>query len=116
MTNLYPFLSKAQISTRIEEDPAFALECLQIMCSRQTAFEQESKTTVVKNRRGFMSSHAVNGTLLAVKARTEGLDEVETAKAQEMVSHYTKQLASHFRAEALERDPSLAATARVFGV
>lgn len=115
MTN-YPFLSKKQISLRIDADPVFALDCLQIMYSRQTSYEQESKTTLNKNRRGFMSSHAVNGTTLAVKARSEGLDEVETAKAQEMVSHYTKQLASHFRQEALEQDPTLAATAAIFGV
>lgn len=115
MTN-YPFLSKKSIAARIDADPTFALECLQIMYSRQTAYEQESKTTLNKNRRGFMSSHAVNGTTLAVKARTEGLDAEELAKAQAIVSHYTKQLAAHFREEALERDPSLAAAARVFGV
>jgi len=110
----YPFLSKAQIAARLAADTAFMLECLQIMYSRQTSFEQEAKETRERNRRGFMSSHAVNGSLLAVKAKAEGLSEEETEKARGIVSRYTKQLASHFRQEAVRENPALQAVATLF--
>ena len=113
----YPFQSKAAIKTLILEDVGFAMECAQIMSSRQTAFEHETKQTVVKNRSGWMSSHAVNGTKLTDKlALGEELEPNETARLQEMVSHYSKQLASHFRQEAIRNNPDLAAVAAVFSV
>ena len=117
MANLYPFLSKSQIKTRIFENAEFALACAVIMTSRQTDYEHETKTTVNKNRRGWMSSHAVNGTKLTDKLQAEGRDALEPneiAKLQDMVSHYSKQLASHFRAEAIEANPELKAIADVF--
>lgn len=106
--NGYPFRSKRAILAEIAESPAFALQCLQIMDARQTEDERENKETKYKNRRGWMSSHAVNGTILAAKARDEGLSDEEFAKAQAMVSRYGKQLASHFRNESLAADPALA--------
>jgi len=111
----YPFRSKASIKTEIAESDTFMLACLQVMLERQTEHEVATKSTLNKNRRGFMSSHAVNGTALAQKAQAEGLDAEETEKARGIVSRYTKQLAEHFRAQALEADPSLAAVAAVFG-
>jgi hypothetical protein len=115
MANLYPFLSKNQIKARIVSDVVFAMECAQIMTSRQTDYEQEAKTTVNKNRRGWMSSHAVFGTTATNKLRQgEELEPHEVARLQEMVSHYGKQLASHFRAEAIEKNPELKAIADVF--
>lgn len=112
--NSYPFLSKAQIKARIEADDVFLLECLQVMYSRQTEYEQETRETRDRNRRGFMSSHAVNGSVLAVKAKAEGLTEEETDKARAIVSRYTKQLAAHFRQEALRENPELREAARLF--
>jgi hypothetical protein len=106
--NGYPFRSKRAILAQLAEDPAFVLQCLQIMDARQTDDEREVKETKYKNRRGWMSSHAVNGTTLAAKARSEGLTDEEFGKAQAMVSRYGKQLASHFRNEALAADPDLA--------
>lgn len=115
MGALYPFLSKSTIKARILNDMAFALECAQIMTARQTEFEQSSKQTVVKNRSGWMSSHAVFGTKCTDKLRLgEELEPNEMARLQEMVSHYSKQLASHFRQEAIEKDPSLKAVADIF--
>jgi len=113
-TTTYPFLSKAQIKARILADDTFMLTCLQVMYSRQTEYEQERKEMRDRNRRGFMSSHAVNGSILAVKARNESLTEEETAKAREMVSRYTKQLAAHFRQEAIEAQPELRQVAALF--
>ncbi len=110
----YPFVTKSIIAARIEQDDAFMVECLGVLYARQTAFEQDTKSTLNKNRQGFMSSHAVRGSTLAVKAAGEGLTEEETDKARGIVCRYTKQLASHFRQVAIEADPSLAEAARVF--
>ncbi len=110
----YPFRSKSSIKEDIETSDSFMLSCLQIMLDRQTDFEQESKSTVVKNRRGFMSSHAVVGTALAVKATTEGLNAEETDKARSIVLRYTKQLAEHFRAADIAANPELKAVAAMF--
>jgi hypothetical protein len=110
----YPFVTKSTIKIRLATDNAFVLQCLAVMYSRQTSSEQEAKNTVVRNRAGFMSSHAVRGSTLAVKAAGEGLTEEETETARDLVSHYTKQLAEHFRTAAIAEDPSLLEAARVF--
>lgn len=117
MNNLYPFMTKAQIKTRILEDESFALECARIMTSRQTDYEVSAKSTIVKNRAGWMSSHAVFGTKCTEKLdRGEALEPNEVARLTEMVSHYSKQLASHFRDQAVNENPALAAAGRIFGV
>ena len=112
----YPFMSKGQIALRIQEDDGFMLSCLQTMFDRQTAHEQDTNSTKESNRRGFMASHAENGTLLAKKAQFEGLTTEETDKARSIVARYTKQLASHFRDLAIEANPSLAAIGKLFSV
>lgn len=111
----YPFLTKAQISHNIETDFAFACQAMVILYDRQTTFEQETKSTLNKNRRGFMSSHAVNGSKVAVKIKNgEELTDEDVARVHEIAPRYTKQLADHFRAAAIEADPSLAAKAACF--
>ena len=113
----YPFLSKAQIKDRLAQDPDFVRECALIMQDRQTAYEQATLTTKDRNRKGWMSSHAVNGGKLTAKLRQgEALEAEEWLKLQEMVSHYGKQLASHFRKAAIEANPTLKAAAAIFGV
>jgi len=115
--NNYPFATKGQIKARIESDGDFAKECLLVVYDRQTEYEQEAKTTVVKNRRGFMSSHAVRGANLALKIRAgEWLNPEEEELVQSIASSYTKQLASHFRQESLAERPELAEQAKVFGL
>ncbi len=110
----YPFQSKAQILSLVAEDEPFMLECLQIMNGRQTADEQDTLTTKYRNRCGWMSSHAVNGGKLAKKALEEGLSPEETERARGMVLRYGKQLAAHFREEAMHNDPSLREVAKIF--
>ena len=115
--NNYPFQTKANIRSLIDTDTDFAQECILVMQARQTADEQESKSTKHKNHRGFMSSHAVNGGKLAGKISSgEILTEEENIQAQGIVCRYTKQLASHFRAQAIEASPDLAEAAAVFSV
>lgn len=110
----YPFATKNQIAADIESSTPFALACLQIMQSRQTSAEEETKATISKNARGWMSSQAKRGTELATKARNEGLTVEETEQARALVSRYTKQLAAHFRDEQIAADPSLAEIAALF--
>lgn len=113
--NNYPFLTKGQIRERIWGDAGFAEGCLLVLYVNQTEDEREKKDTVYKNRRGFMSSHAVNGSNLALKILGgEGLTPEETGKVQAMASRYTTQLARHFRSEKLAADPGLAEKAACF--
>lgn len=110
----YPFITKSQIKAQLESDDVFMLSCLAVLYAAQTEHEQETKSTRDRNRRGFMSSHAVNASVLAVKAAGEGLSEEETVRARGIVCRYTKQLAAHFRREAIGANPELAEAARVF--
>jgi hypothetical protein len=111
----YPFRSKKQIVALIATDDGFACECLGIMYARQTAYEQEAKTTLNRNHRGFMSSHAVNGTTLAKKFLAgEVLSEEELAKTRAIVSRYGRQLAEHYRLEDIAAKPELADAAAIF--
>jgi hypothetical protein len=115
--NLYPFTTKSQLKARIAADDDFVKECLVVMYNRQTTDEQETKDTKYRNRRGFMSSHAVRGTDLANKVLGgEWLNPEELDLAREIVKSYTKQLASHFRQESLAERPELAEAAKVFGL
>jgi hypothetical protein len=111
----YPFLTKAQIAASIGSDFQFACSVIVTLYDRQTTFEQETKSTLNKNRRGFMSSHAVNGTKLALKIRAgEDLTDEDVARVHEIAPRYTKQMADHFRQAAIEADPALAAKAACF--
>jgi hypothetical protein len=116
-TNTYPFFTKSQIKSRIAVDGDFAKQCLLVVYDRQTTDEQEEKDTKYRNRRGFMSSHAVRGANLALKIRAgEWLTPEEEGLVQSIASSYTKQLASHFRCQALAEKPELAEQAKVFGL
>ena len=116
-TNNYPFATKASIKERIAIDTEFVLECVTIMESRQTEDEKESNETKHKNKRGWMSSHAVNGGKIAAAIRSgEDLSDEDTEKARGMVSKYSKQLASHFRMEKMANDPGLEEAGAVFGL
>jgi hypothetical protein len=111
----YPFLTKAQISAQIEGSFSFACSVIGILYDRQTAHEQDTKSTLTKNRRGFMSSHAVHGSRIAQALRSgETLSDEDVVRVQTIAPRYTKQLAEHFRAQAIEADPTLAAQAACF--
>ncbi len=114
---VYPFESKAQIAAKIESSDEYMLLGLCQLHTWQTEHEQETKTTEEKNRRGFMSSHAVNGSKLAEKVKAgETLTGEEIAKARSIVCRYTRQLAVASREASLAANPELAATAAIFGV
>jgi hypothetical protein len=111
----YPFLTKAQILDRIQNDFSFACQVICILHDRQTEWEQENKATLDRNRRGFMSSHAVHGSRIAVALKNgEILSPEDQVRVDEMAPRYTKQMAGHFREEAIKADPTLAEKAACF--
>jgi hypothetical protein len=110
----YPFQSKAQILAR-QSDLSVALEHLAIINGFQTTDEQGNKVTKYKNRSGFMSSHAANGTRICEKhAAGEPLTDDEVALARKIAGSYGRQLALHFRELAIEANPELAKIAEIF--
>ena len=67
-SNLYPFMTKNQIKERLSSDAAFRSQAMVILYTLQTAHEQSTDSTLNRNRQGFMSSHAVNGSRIARSA------------------------------------------------
>lgn len=113
--NLYPFLTKNQIRTRLENEPEFRLQAMAILHTLQTEYEQQTSTTRDKNRQGFMSSHAVNGSRVAVKIKAgEELSPEDWAHVDRIAPRYTRQLAVYFRAMAIAEQPELQAVAALF--
>ena len=110
----YPFATKAQILASQADFPT-CLVHLEQLYAAQTADEQEDQDTKFKNRRGFMSSHAVTGSQLAVKARSgEELTPEEQDKVRGIVCRYGKQLAAFAREAQIAANPDLAAVAAIF--
>ena len=116
--NGYPFITQKQIATRLAVDPAFHVECLQVLVARQTSDEQEEKVTKYTNKRGLRCSEAVWMVQLATKYRNEPetVTAEETARLARTLPLYRKQLAAHFRQQQLAENPELAEKARAFGL
>lgn len=113
--NKYPFTTKAQIKARLDSDADYALQALVTLYDHQTPHEQETLSTQFKNRVGFMSSHAVVGSKLAVKIKSgETLTDEEHFKALSIISRYSRQLAQIERNRALEANPNLAQESACF--
>ena len=111
----YPFQSKSSIKARLAADPSYREQALVTLYTKQTEWEQAAKATRDRNRVGFMSSHAVHGTKIAQKLIAgETLSEEETFRMDEIVSHYTKQLARFAREDAILANPELETVARLF--
>ena len=111
----YPFATKAMVAARIESEPGFIGTVMTTLFQRQTTFEQETSSTKTKNARGFMSSHAVNGSRIAKKLIAgEALDETDTEQMAAIAPCYTKQIAHHLREEAIRENPELAAKAAAY--
>jgi len=114
-TNLYPFVSKSTIKARLAAEPEFRKDAMVMLYDMQTAHEQSTKSTLNKNRVGFMSSHAVKGSTVAVKIKAgEPLSDEDLAVIDTIAPRYSRQIALHFRASAIAADPELAKTAALF--
>ena len=102
----YPFLTKKQIEARLQGEPIFVAECLQILGERTAARQTGDKAM------GFMVSHKEAGKkLLSV---TEGWNEEQVGAARKICLSYTTQLAKHFREQEIAANPDLAEVAKVF--
>jgi hypothetical protein len=113
--NLYPFVTKATIKTRLEAEPEFRCEAMAILHTLQTEHEQAVRTTKDKNRQGFMSSHAVKGSKVAEKIKAgEKLTDEDWDTVNTIAPRYSRQLAVYFRAQAISQDPALAKVAAMF--
>lgn len=117
-SNNYPYETKKQIAEKVAADFSYACSCLVVLYNRQTEYEQETKSTLNRNHKGFMSSHAVHGSriaqLLLAGTPAEELSAEDQGRVQGIVCRYTKQLAAHSRAQANEADPELSAKAAAF--
>jgi len=116
-SNSYPFETKAQIKEHIETDFGFACQVMVILFQLQTEHEQATSTTLTRNHRGFMSSHAVHGSRIArlIQAGEELCPE-DQDRVRTIAPRYTKQLAAWSRTQALASNPQLQMMAAVFGV
>ena len=124
--NLYPFTTKAQIKARLDSDPAFRVETMCLLHTLQTEHEQATLSTLSQNRQGFMSSHAVWGSKIAVKVKAHlaGGGTIATAmalltaeewgKVDAIAPRYSRQLAAYHRAKEIAENPALKATAELF--
>jgi hypothetical protein len=111
----YPFVTKAQILAAQQADDARVLSDLVTIHSFQTTDEQGQKVTKYKNRTGFMSSHAVNGSKLAEKHLAgESLGPDELALARKIAASYGRQLAAHERERAVSSNPAMAVLQGIF--
>jgi len=113
--NLYPFVTKATIKSQLETDPDFRVQAMAILHTLQTEHEQATKSTLNKNRQGFMSSHAVKGSKVAEKIKAgEKLTEEDWRVVDSIAPRYSRQLATYMRAKAIAENPALAQTAALF--
>jgi hypothetical protein len=112
---LYPFLTKNQIKERLVNEPEFQKEAMVLLLQFQTDHEQATETTKDRNRQGFMSSHAVNGTRVAKKiVNGEDLSDDDWAKIGAIAPRYSRQLAHYYRAKMLVEQPELRKVAALF--
>jgi hypothetical protein len=85
------------ILAQVETDDTFMKSCLILIYTRQTDDEQLVRQTKWSNARGFMSSHAVNGSALAQKLTLgQTLTVEEIHKARTIILRYGRQLTEHF--------------------
>lgn len=116
-TNNYPFTTRAQIKANLEGSFDARAQAMVTIFQHQTALEQGADKTLMANRVGFMSSHAVNGSKVAKKLIAgEELDATEVDLVNKIAPRYSRQLAVLERNAALAANPELAEVAAVFGI
>jgi hypothetical protein len=114
-TNNYPFTTKSSIKSQLDTSPEYRREVMVLLYQLQTYHEKSTNSTLVRNRVGFMSSHAVNGSKIAKKLLAgETLTDEETAKMDAIAPRYSRQLAVHYRTEMMAKNPELARIAKLF--
>ena len=113
--NLYPFVSRKQIQARLAEDATFRQEVIVMLYTKQTEYEQSTSTTLLRNKVGFMSSHAVHGSRIAKAVMAgETLNAEDLVRVDSIAPRYSRQIASFMRADAIKANPALQAVAKIF--
>lgn len=120
----YPFRGERQLREELTLSSEARVKCLMLLFAAQTSDEQEANHTVHRNRMGFMSSHAVRGSLIAKALltlpegeRLEGaLSPEDQSWMAEKMPSYARQMARRELEDCCERDPSLKEIARIFSV
>ena len=124
----YPFIGEKGVRRALEDNPSLRIVNAVLMYWLQTETEQAAKETVLKNRRGLMSSHAATGTKVIEAALSGVLDEESEFRAdgirftgasaylEHVGGRYAKQLAIALRSFAIAQEPELGVTAQMFSV
>lgn len=113
--NLFPFTTKNQIKARLEESAEYRRGAIVLLFNKQTAYEQDTSTTLLRNKVGFMSSHAVHGSRIAkLIIAGEELSSEDQARVDVIAPRYSRQLACFAREDAITANPALASVARIF--
>lgn len=108
----YPFVTKATIAQRLDaRESGFVGVCMRVMQARH-----EARLAGRLARGGWMASQAVVATKLAARFATGSATKSEVERAAALLRRYVKQLASHFREQALRENPSLGEAAARYGV
>lgn len=116
-SNGYPFTSRKDMKASLDSSFEVRSQAMVTLFTNQTAHEQDTKSTVVKNRVGFMSSHAVKGSAVALKLIAgEALTDDDVDTINKIAPRYSRQLAVLARNVALASDPTLADQAALFGI
>lgn len=112
---LYPFVGQKACKARLEQDSTVQVAMMACLLHLQTDVEQTIRDTKDKNKRGFMSSHAKPGTVVAEKIRDgKDLSADDWAVVAKIAPHYSRQMAVALRTFAMGNDPALAITAQGF--
>ena len=114
-SNLYPFTTRKEVKVRLENDPNFRKETIICLYQLQTEPEIVAKDTLSRNKRGFTSSHARNGTMVAEKILNNlTLTSEDWRLIDTIAPCYSKQMAKVFRTRSIQENPALKAIAKVF--
>jgi len=114
-SNLYPFRSRNSIKEQLFTDVEFRKSVMVMLFDKQTQHEQNTASTLNKNKVGFMSSHAAHGTRIAKAIKAgEALTDRDHDLVDAIAPRYSRQVALFLREQAIAADPSLNEVARTF--
>jgi len=110
----YPFVTRRELVARVESEPAFMKECAGVLQART---EQRAAGSAPTGKAwGWMSSERVVAGRLTAKSCIGMLSVDDESRLAKLVARYSRQLADHFRALAIQAHPGLAVAAERFGV
>ena len=106
----YPFVTRRQVLERLDRDPAFVRECIQILHRRYADRDRLPPPA------GWMASHRKLGEEIFVRLASADCTPADVARGATLAKRYAKQLTRILRDERIARRPGLALAAAVFGV